>query len=102
MSNHPARRRTAGFFWLSLAAAAAAAAPARANERDGPSRHHRDLPQLGAAQPGHLVGSCESLAERLAGLANTTITSASLIAAGVLKQAGVPIAEHCRVAGRMA
>jgi pimeloyl-ACP methyl ester carboxylesterase len=59
------------------------------------------LPQLSPAQPGTLLGSCEALAAGLAGIANTTITSATTIPAGTLATAGQPIAEHCRVTGRM-
>lgn len=66
--------------------------------------HHRGsrLPRLGAASPGELVGTCESLAGRLAGLAGTTITSATTVAAGALAVAGQQVGEHCRVTGRTA
>ena len=40
-----------------------------------PGRGRGGLPQLSPAQPGTLLGSCESLAAGLAGLANTTIAS---------------------------
>lgn len=59
--------------------------------------HH--LPQLRPAKPGTLVGTCESLAARLVGLADTTITAATTVAAGTLKVADQPVAEHCRVTG---
>ncbi len=57
-------------------------------------------PQLPPATPGTLVGTCEELATRLAGLPATAITSATTIAAGTLRVAGQPVAEHCRVTGR--
>ncbi|MBL8346138.1 MAG: tannase/feruloyl esterase family alpha/beta hydrolase [Rubrivivax sp.] len=63
--------------------------------------HHRGrLPQLSPAVPGALVGTCESLTARLAGLPNTVITAASSVAAGELTLAGVPVPAHCRVTGR--
>ncbi|MBI5721110.1 MAG: tannase/feruloyl esterase family alpha/beta hydrolase [Burkholderiales bacterium] len=66
---------------------------------DGGRRH--DLPQLSPAVPAALVGTCESLLARLAGLANTVVTSASTVAAGTLVVAGQPVPAHCRVTGRM-
>ena len=63
-------------------------------------KRHR-LPQLSPAQPGSLIGSCEDLKASLAGLANTTISGASTVAAGTLKVAGKPVPEHCRVTGSM-
>jgi Tannase and feruloyl esterase len=73
---------------------AAAAAQAHGN-----GRH---LPQLPPATPGALIGTCESLATRLAGLDNTTIAAATTVSAGTLAVAGTPVPEHCRVTGRMA
>ncbi|MBL8351536.1 MAG: tannase/feruloyl esterase family alpha/beta hydrolase, partial [Burkholderiaceae bacterium] len=64
-------------------------------------RHPPRLPQLAPAQPAALIGSCESLATRLAGLADTVITAATTVPAGTLTLAGQPVAEHCRVTGRM-
>lgn len=58
-------------------------------------------PQLGAATPASLSGSCEALAAKLAGLPNTTITGTTTVAAGTLKLAGQDIPEHCRVTGKM-
>jgi hypothetical protein len=80
----------------SIAAATLALAAGTAQAQAGGHR----LPQLSPAAPGPLVGSCESLAGRLAGLAHTTITAASTIAAGALTVAGQPVGEHCRVTGR--
>lgn len=60
---------------------------------------NRQLPQLSPATPAPLVGTCESLAQRLAGLGNTTITGATTVAAGTLTVAGTPVPEHCRITG---
>lgn len=67
------------------------------------------LPQLAAASPATLSGSCEALATALAGQANTTIASAATVAAGTLTAggsttvaAGAPtVGEHCLVKGSM-
>ncbi|MCW5636105.1 MAG: tannase/feruloyl esterase family alpha/beta hydrolase [Rubrivivax sp.] len=77
-----------------------AAAVAHGDGPDRRGRHDDRLPQLSPATPAALVGTCESLFTRLAGLANTTITSATHVAAGTLMLAGQPVAEHCRVTGR--
>ncbi|EHR71527.1 Tannase and feruloyl esterase [Burkholderiales bacterium JOSHI_001] len=61
----------------------------------------RALPRLAEAKPATLVGSCETLAERLAVLPNTRITASGTIAAGTVLQAGQAVAAHCRVTGRM-
>jgi feruloyl esterase len=84
----------------SLAAALLAlAATACAHDGDrGPQR----LPQLSPARPGTLVGDCDSLATRLAGLAQTTITAVTAVPAGGLMLAGQPVPAHCRVAGKVA
>ena len=42
------------------------------------------LPQLAAATPATLSGTCEALAASLAGMANTTISATSTVAAGNL------------------
>jgi feruloyl esterase len=83
-----------------IAVAALALIAACASAADGQSRSGH-LPQLSPAQPGALVGTCESLAARLAGLADTTITGATTVSAGTLVQAGQPVPEHCRVTGYM-
>ena len=59
------------------------------------------LPQLSAARPGTLA-SCTDLVTKAA-LANTTISSATLVAAGALTVTGVttPMPEHCLVKGEM-
>ncbi len=59
------------------------------------------LPRLSAATPAALTGTCASLATRLAGLADTTITTAEDVAAGGLAVAGQPVPAHCRVTGAM-
>ena len=66
-----------GVLWAGTAAA------------DGGNRHR--LPQLAPAAPGALTGSCEDLATSLSGLANTTITGATSVAAGTLLVAGQPV-----------
>jgi feruloyl esterase len=48
------------------------------------------------------VGDCDSLATRLAGLAQTTITAVAAVPAGGLMLAGQPVPAHCRVAGKVA
>lgn len=57
------------------------------------------VPQLPPAQPAELVGSCEALAGALAGLAETTISATTTIAAGTLSVGGQPVPAHCRVQG---
>jgi feruloyl esterase len=57
------------------------------------------LPQLPAAQPAALSGTCEALAAALAGLADTTISATTTVAAGPV--GGVQAPEHCRVTGEM-
>lgn len=56
------------------------------------------LPQLAPAQAGTLA-SCTTLTGF--SFANTTITAASVVAAGALTNAGQPVGEHCLVTGRM-
>jgi hypothetical protein len=63
--------------------------------------HRHRLPRLAPAQPGVLIGTCEDLAARLAGLPNTVLTGSTTVAAGTLAVAGQPVAEHCRVTGKM-
>jgi len=58
------------------------------------------LPQLGAAQPASLSGTCEALAAKLGGLANTTVSATSTVAAGTLVS-GVAAPAHCLVTGEM-
>lgn len=60
-----------------------------------------DPPQLSAATGAALKGDCTALAARLTGLANTTITGTSRVAAGTLTVGGAPVREHCLVTGRM-
>ena len=57
------------------------------------------LPQLTAAKEGTLA-NCTSLATGFT-YANTVITTAELVPAGTLTNAGQPVGEHCRVVGRM-
>jgi hypothetical protein len=87
-------RRLARSIAAATLAAAALGAAAHDNDR------HR-LPRLAPAKPGALIGSCEDLAARLAGLPNTAISASTTVAAGTLAVAGQPVAEHCRVTGKM-
>lgn len=57
------------------------------------------LPQLGAAQPAPLA-HCTDLPARF-GFAGTRILTAEVVPAGTLTNAGQPVAEHCRVTGKM-
>src|SRR3954469_11790673 len=83
----------------SIAAAALASIAVGTVAHDDERDRHR-LPQLHPAKPAALIGSCEELAARLAGLANTVITGATTIAAGTLSVAGQPGGEPCRVTGK--
>lgn len=56
------------------------------------------IPQLTPAQAGTLA-NCTSLTGF--SFAGTTITAASVVASGVLTNAGQPVGEHCLVTGRM-
>ena len=94
-SNLP--RRLARSIAAATLASVAAGGLAHDNDRD----RHR-LPRLSPAKPAALIGACEDLAARLAGLPNTVITGSATIAAGTLSVAGQPIAEHCRVTGKIA
>ena len=58
-------------------------------------------PQLGAATGASFTGACAGLQTALASLPHTQITLAETIAEGALKQGGNPVAEHCRVTGKM-
>jgi pimeloyl-ACP methyl ester carboxylesterase len=84
----------------SIAAALVVTTMAPAHADDGAHRRSR-LPQLAEATPAALAGTCEELAARAAALPNTVITAATTVAAGTLAIAGTPVAEHCRVTGRM-
>jgi hypothetical protein len=57
------------------------------------------LPQLSAAQAGTL-SNCATLATGFA-YPSTTVTTAAVVAAGTLTNAGQAVGEHCRVVGRM-
>lgn len=57
------------------------------------------LPQLSAATPASLSGTCAGLAAKLATLPNTTITATNDVPAGTLSVGGQPIAQHCQVTG---
>jgi predicted esterase len=57
------------------------------------------IPQLAAAQAGTLSAACASLTGFT--YAGVTIDSAATVPAGTLTLAGAPVAEHCRVAGKL-
>lgn len=57
------------------------------------------LPQLSPAV-GATLGNCTDLTSRI-NIADTTITAANEIAAGILTIAGKPVAAHCQVQGQM-
>jgi len=58
------------------------------------------LPRLAPAQGTALKGDCTALAGRLSGIADTTITSSTLVAAGALPS-GQQAPAHCLVQGSM-
>ncbi|MFL9894639.1 tannase/feruloyl esterase family alpha/beta hydrolase [Paraburkholderia sp. RL17-381-BIF-C] len=66
----------------------------------GPNDTSSSLPQLSAATPANLSGTCTALAAKLS-FANTTFTSVQDVPAGTLTVAGKPIAEHCVIEGKM-
>ncbi|WP_333906055.1 tannase/feruloyl esterase family alpha/beta hydrolase [Delftia acidovorans] len=80
-----------------LPAALAAALPALLLSACGGSSD--GIAQLAEARPASLL-SCNDLAAKIS-FPNTRITAAETVAAGTLTVAGKPIAEHCRVTGRM-
>ena len=84
-------------FLRALATLIFATAPVAAFAHGKPQRP----PQLSPAKPATLIGSCEGLLAQLTGLPNTAITGSTTVAAGALQVAGQPVAEHCRVTGRM-
>lgn len=69
---------------------------------DGPDisiKPKPDLPQLAAAKEGTLR-SCHPLLTQFS-FGNTSVTTAELVPAGVLKVAGQDVPEHCMVSGNM-
>lgn len=58
-------------------------------------------PQLAPATGTAFKGDCTALAAQLGTLANTDVTSSTLVAAGGLTVAGQPVREHCLVTGKM-
>ena len=60
--------------------------------------NEEQLPQLAPATAGTLV-NCSTLASF--SFAATSITAASVVAAGTLNNGGKPVGEHCLVTGRM-
>ncbi|WP_201770801.1 tannase/feruloyl esterase family alpha/beta hydrolase [Demequina mangrovi] len=88
------RRRIAGVLAIAGLAVAGLSTAAQAHPRGGGT----GLPQLSAAAPGTLA-ECEGLA----GFAYdaTVITTAELVPAGALTNAGADVGEHCLVQGHM-
>jgi predicted esterase len=86
---------------LSVALLAVAALTACGGDDDSPATP--PLPQLSAATPAALTGTCADLSTRLTALAlaNTTISAVTDVAAGTLTVAGTPVPQHCRVTGSM-
>jgi feruloyl esterase len=64
----------------------------------GDDRDEQSLPRLSAAQPGSLL-SCEAL--KGFAFSDTTISTAVVVPAGALTNAGAPLGEHCVVTGKM-
>ncbi len=81
------------------AASAMLLAACGGNSDDAPAAP--SIPRLSAATAAPLSGNCTDLTARLATLPNTTITAATLVAAGTLTVAGTPVRAHCRVTGSM-
>lgn len=94
---------TARFPWIPLAAACALVACGGDGDGTAPTAPTGPvaIPQLAAATPAALVGSCADLATRLAGLANTTLSASTEIAAGTLSVGGQAVPAHCQVTGKM-
>ena len=84
---------------IAAATVASLAFGAAAHDNDRDRDRHR-LPRLSPAKPAALVGTCESLVARFAGLPHTVIADSTTVAAGTLVLAGQPIPEHCRVTGK--
>lgn len=95
---HPLSRRSARLLSHATLAATVLASTLLA-ACGGDDDSSADLPRLSAAQPAALA-SCASLLTSFS-FAKTTITAASVIAAGTLTNAGQPVGEHCLVTGRM-
>lgn len=90
-------RRHAAMPAFALAVLALAACGGN-DDDDNPSP--TPLPQLSPATPATFGGDCATLAAALTGLANTTITAVSTVAAGT-QVGGLAVAEHCLVTGHM-
>ena len=86
--------------WRPVTGSMAAAALVAVSLHAGADGRGRPLP-LGAATPAELIGSCADLGTRVVSLPDTVITGSTTVAAGSLVLAGQPVAEHCRVTGRM-
>jgi feruloyl esterase len=79
---------------LASVLAACALVSACGGSDDGP-------PQLAAATPAALSGSCADLPARLSTLANTSLTAVTSVAAGSVTVGGQAVPSHCLVTGKM-
>jgi len=89
--------RTASGLAIATLSLAVLSLAAHASGSPGPGA----APQLGPATPASFTGDCASLQATLAGIPNTTITSAGTVAAGAVMLGGQPVAAHCRVLGTL-
>ncbi|MCM2495795.1 tannase/feruloyl esterase family alpha/beta hydrolase [Burkholderia glumae] len=97
---HPTSIVTAVAALLTLSLAACGGSGSGSDGAPNASGGSSTLPQLSAATPGTLAGTCAALGARLA-FANTVFSSVTDVAAGTLTVAGKPIAEHCLIQGSM-
>lgn len=70
------------------------------SDADSASGNATRLPQLAAAQPAVLSGTCAALAAKLS-FVNTTFTSVEEVPAGTLTVAGKAVSGHCVIEGEM-
>ena len=85
---------------ISMAAMASMALAACGGSSHDDNAASTSLPQLAAATPANLSGSCEALTSKLV-LANTVFATVKTVAAGTLTVAGQPIPQHCLIQGSM-
>jgi feruloyl esterase len=57
--------------------------------------------RLSGAEPATLVGGCDTLASKLAGLVDTRVLGVKAVAMGELKAGATPVPAHCVVRGAM-
>ncbi|MEM5314337.1 tannase/feruloyl esterase family alpha/beta hydrolase [Paraburkholderia sp. JHI869] len=85
---------------IAMCVSAISAMLAACGGSDSSSGNANRLPQLAAARPAALSGTCAALAAKLS-FTNATFTSVQDMPAGTLTVAGKPIAEHCVIEGQM-